>query len=49
MPQSSRLPESNSQLDKSSNLLTAIQRVNAELWLERSLRRLQSRLSMELS
>ena len=49
MQQSSSLPEPNSQVDQSSSLLITIQRLNAELWLERSLKQLQSLLNLGLS
>ncbi len=45
MQQYSSLPEPNSQVDATPTLLTTIQELQAELWLERSLNRLQNRLS----
>ena len=46
MQQYSSLPEQNSQLDSnSSTILTTIEQLRAELWLERSLNQLQSRLN----
>ena len=45
MQQYSSLPEQNTQLDaNSSTVLTTIEQLRAELWLERSLNQLQSRL-----
>ncbi|MEO0686089.1 MAG: hybrid sensor histidine kinase/response regulator, partial [Cyanobacteria bacterium J06649_11] len=46
MQQYSSLPEQNSQLDSnSSTVLTTVEQLRAELWLERSLNQLQSRLN----
>jgi len=46
MQQYSSLPEQNSKLDSSSStVLTTIEQLRAELWLERSLNQLQSRLN----
>ena len=46
MQQYSSLPEQNSQLDaNSSTVLTTIEQLRAELWLERSVNRLQSQLN----
>jgi hypothetical protein len=45
MQQYSSLPEQNSQLDATQTVLTTIQQLKAELWLERSLSRLQNRLN----
>ncbi len=46
MQQYSSLPEQNSQLDaNSSTVLTTIEQLRAELWLERSVNQLQSRLN----
>jgi signal transduction histidine kinase/ActR/RegA family two-component response regulator len=45
MQQYSSIPEPNSQVDESSNLLATIRRLNAELWLERSLKQLQNCLN----
>ncbi|MBI1241218.1 hybrid histidine kinase/response regulator HrmK [Umezakia ovalisporum] len=45
MQQYSSLPEQNSSVDETSTLLTTIQQLSAELWLERSLNQLQSRLN----
>ncbi|MEL7241164.1 MAG: hybrid histidine kinase/response regulator HrmK [Cyanobacteria bacterium J06573_2] len=46
MQQYSSLPEQNSQLDSnSSTVLTTMEQLRAELWLERSLNQLQSRLN----
>ncbi|MGD1912616.1 MAG: hybrid histidine kinase/response regulator HrmK [Rivularia sp. (in: cyanobacteria)] len=50
MQQYSSLPEQNSQLNaNSSTVLTTIEQLRAELWLERSLNQLQSRLNDFLS
>ncbi|BAZ29805.1 hybrid histidine kinase [Cylindrospermum sp. NIES-4074] len=49
MQQSSSLPEQNSLIDATPTLLTTIQQLRAELWLESSLNQLQSRLSDCLS
>ncbi len=45
MQQYSSLPEQNSQIDATPTLLTTIQQLSAELWLERSLNQLQNRLN----
>ncbi|MBE9208112.1 response regulator [Nostoc sp. LEGE 06077] len=45
MQQYSSLPEQNSQVDATPTLLATIQQLRAELWLERSLNKLQSRLN----
>ncbi|MFH7027327.1 MAG: hybrid histidine kinase/response regulator HrmK [Heteroscytonema crispum UTEX LB 1556] len=45
MQQYSSLPEQNSQVDAMPTLLATIQQLRAELWLERSLNQLQSRLN----
>ena len=45
MQQYSSLPEQNSSVDKTPTLLTTMQQLRAELWLERSLNQLQSRLN----
>jgi signal transduction histidine kinase/ActR/RegA family two-component response regulator len=45
MQQYSSLPEQNSSANETPTLLTTMQQLRAELWLERSLNRLQSRLS----
>ncbi|PLZ95065.1 hybrid sensor histidine kinase/response regulator [Fischerella thermalis CCMEE 5268] len=45
MQQYSSLPEQNSQVDATPTVLTTIQQLRAELWLERSLNRLQNRLN----
>lgn len=45
MQQYSSLPEHNSSLDITPNLLTTIQQLRAQLWLERSLNQLQSHLN----
>lgn len=45
MQQYSNLPEQNSQVDATPTVLTTIQQLRAELWLERSLNRLQNRLN----
>ena len=46
MQQYSSLQEQNSQLDSnSSTVLTTMEQLQAELWLERSLNQLQSRLN----
>jgi signal transduction histidine kinase/ActR/RegA family two-component response regulator len=45
MQQYSSLPEQNSQVDATSKLLTKIQQLQAELWLERSLNKLQNSLN----
>ncbi|MEA5514406.1 hybrid histidine kinase/response regulator HrmK [Nodularia sp. UHCC 0506] len=45
MQQYSSLPEQNSSVDKTPPLLTTMQQLRAELWLERSLNQLQSRLN----
>jgi signal transduction histidine kinase/CheY-like chemotaxis protein len=45
MQQYSSLPEQNSQIDATPTLLTTIQQLRAELWLERSLNQLQSNLN----
>ncbi|MBE9006772.1 response regulator [Fortiea sp. LEGE XX443] len=45
MQQYSSLPEQNSQVDATPTLLATIQQLQAELWLERSLNKLQSRLN----
>ncbi|MDZ8025037.1 MAG: hybrid histidine kinase/response regulator HrmK [Nostoc sp. DcaGUA01] len=45
MQQYSSLPEHNSQIDATPKLLTTIQQVRADLWLEKSLNQLQSRLN----
>jgi len=45
MQQYSSLPEQNSQIDATPTLLTTIQQLRAELWLERSLNQLQNRLN----
>jgi signal transduction histidine kinase/CheY-like chemotaxis protein len=45
MQQYSSLPEQNSQVDAMPTLLATIQELRAELWLERSLNQLQSRLN----
>ncbi|MBD2677074.1 MULTISPECIES: hybrid histidine kinase/response regulator HrmK [Nostoc] len=45
MQQYSSLPEQNSQIDATPKLLTTIQQVRADLWLEKSLNQLQSRLN----
>ncbi|MBD2446111.1 response regulator [Nostoc sp. FACHB-152] len=44
MQQYSSLPERNSQVDTTPTLLATIQQLRAELWLERSLNKLQNRL-----
>ncbi|MBD2570768.1 hybrid histidine kinase/response regulator HrmK [Anabaena lutea] len=45
MQQSSSLPEQNSQIDKTPALLTTIQHLREQLWLESSLNQLQCRLN----
>ncbi|TBR61109.1 hybrid sensor histidine kinase/response regulator [Westiellopsis prolifica IICB1] len=45
MQQYSSLPEPNSQVDATPTVLTTIQQLQAELWLEHSLSRLQNRLN----
>ncbi|OUL34309.1 hybrid histidine kinase/response regulator HrmK [Nostoc sp. 106C] len=45
MQQYSSLPEQNSQIDATQTLLTTIQQLRAELWLESSLNQLQSHLN----
>ncbi|MDB9334127.1 hybrid histidine kinase/response regulator HrmK [Nodularia spumigena] len=45
MQQYSSLPEQNSSVDKTPTLLTTMQQLRAELWLERSLNQLQSSLN----
>ncbi|MBE9201310.1 MULTISPECIES: hybrid histidine kinase/response regulator HrmK [unclassified Nodularia (in: cyanobacteria)] len=45
MQQYSSLPEQNSSVDETPKLLTTMQQLRAELWLERSLNQLQSRLN----
>jgi signal transduction histidine kinase len=45
MQQYSSLPERNSQIDTTPTLLATIQQLRAELWLERSLNKLQNRLN----
>ncbi|PLZ93703.1 hybrid histidine kinase/response regulator HrmK [Fischerella thermalis] len=45
MQQYSSLPEQNPQVDATPTVLTTIQQLRAELWLERSLNRLQNRLN----
>ncbi len=45
MQQYSSLPEQNSQLDANSSMLTTIEQLRAELWLERSVNQLQSQLN----
>jgi signal transduction histidine kinase len=45
MQQYSSLPEQNSQIDPTQTLLTTIQQLRAELWLESSLNQLQSDLN----
>ncbi|MBD2497943.1 hybrid histidine kinase/response regulator HrmK [Nostoc sp. FACHB-280] len=45
MQQYSSLPEQNSQVDATPSLLATIQQLRAELWLECSLNKLQSRLN----
>ncbi len=45
MQQYSSLPESNSQVDATPTVLTTMQQLQAELWLEQSLSRLQNRLN----
>jgi signal transduction histidine kinase len=45
MQQYSSLPEQNPQVDAKPRLLMTIQQLRAELWLERSLNKLQSRLN----
>ena len=45
MQQYSSLPEQNSQLDANSSILTTIEQLRAELWLERSVNQLQSQLN----
>ncbi|MBD2594313.1 response regulator [Nostoc spongiaeforme FACHB-130] len=45
MQQYSSLPEQNSQVDTTPSLLATIQQLRAELWLECSLNKLQSRLN----
>ncbi|MCX7595564.1 MAG: hybrid histidine kinase/response regulator HrmK [Fischerella sp.] len=45
MQQYSSLPEQNSQLDATQTVLTTIEQLRAELWLERSLSQLQNRLN----
>ncbi|AFY58768.1 signal transduction histidine kinase [Rivularia sp. PCC 7116] len=45
MQQYSSLPEQNSQLDNSSIVLTTVEQLRAELWLERSLNQLQTKLN----
>jgi hypothetical protein len=45
MQQYSSLPEQNSSVDKTPTILTTMQQLRAELWLERSLNQLQSRLN----
>lgn len=45
MQQYSSLPEQNSQVDATPTLLATIQQLHAELWLERSLSKLQNRLN----
>jgi K+-sensing histidine kinase KdpD/CheY-like chemotaxis protein len=44
MQQSSSLPEQNSQIDTTSQLVQTVQQLRAELWLESNLNQLQSRL-----
>ncbi|BAY75633.1 hybrid histidine kinase [Nostoc linckia NIES-25] len=48
MQQYSSLPEQNSQIDATPKLLTTIQQVRADLWLEKSLNQLQNRLNDRL-
>ncbi|MBD2437230.1 hybrid histidine kinase/response regulator HrmK [Nostoc sp. FACHB-110] len=45
MQQYSSLPEQNSQVDATPTMLATIQQLHAELWLERSLNKLQNRLN----
>ena len=45
MQQYSSLPEQNSQVDTSTKLLTSIEQLRADLWLECTLNKLQSRLN----
>jgi signal transduction histidine kinase len=45
MQQYSSLPERNSQIDATAALLTTIEQLRAQLWLERSLNQLQRRLN----
>ncbi|MCP6761660.1 MAG: hybrid histidine kinase/response regulator HrmK [Fischerella sp. CENA71] len=45
MQQYSSLPEPNSQVDATPTVLTTMQQLQAELWLEQSLSRLQNRLN----
>jgi signal transduction histidine kinase/CheY-like chemotaxis protein len=45
MQQYSSLPEHNSQIDATPKLLTTIEQLRAQLWLEKSLNQLQSRLN----
>ncbi|MEH2067342.1 MAG: hybrid histidine kinase/response regulator HrmK [Nostoc sp.] len=45
MQQYSSLPEQNSQIDARQKLLTTIEQLRADLWLEKSLNQLQSRLN----
>jgi signal transduction histidine kinase/CheY-like chemotaxis protein len=45
MQQYSSLPEQNSQVDTSTKLLTSIEELSADLWLECTLNKLQSRLN----
>ncbi|WP_138503969.1 hybrid histidine kinase/response regulator HrmK [Nostoc sp. PA-18-2419] len=45
MQQYSSLPEQNSQIDARPKLLTTIEQLRADLWLEKSLNQLQSRLN----
>ncbi|MBE9050599.1 response regulator [Nostocales cyanobacterium LEGE 11386] len=45
MQQYSSLPERNSQIDTTPTVLTTVQQLRAELWLERSLNQLQARLN----
>ena len=49
MQQYSSLPDQNAQINATSKLLTTIQQLQAELWLERSLNQLQNRLMNCLS
>ena len=44
MQQYSSLPEQNSQINATPKLLTTIEQLRAQLWLESSLNQLQSRL-----
>ena len=49
MQQQSSFPEPNSQVDEAPNLLATIRRLNAELWLKRSLKQLQDSLNNRLT